>query len=134
MDPALPSPVGQGAAQCRNDHLLWSALRVVARLRSMDCAAADELGRTPRALTSAAGALLTPWLAATTAYLATALGGMGALAGCRKLCGNDLVNQGNVRGYVEKFGRQVRGAGLVAFRIKHIDGTRLAHAATPLLA
>src|SRR5512133_287258 len=120
--------------QCCRDHLLGGALRVVARLRSMDGAAADVLRGALRPLASSAGALLSIRFGAATAHLTPGLGGVGALTGRRKLSRNDLVDQRNVRGNVEEFGWELGGSGLRAFHIEPIDGTGLAHAASPFSA
>ena len=59
-------PVGEGTAQGGGLHLLGGPLGVVARLRAVRDATADELRRAGRALTGAAGALLPVRLLATT--------------------------------------------------------------------
>src|SRR5690606_10031810 len=58
VDAACTSPVRQSATKSGSLHLLRGALRVVARLRTVNDATTSELGRTSRTLTSAAGALL----------------------------------------------------------------------------
>src|SRR4029077_1110243 len=75
-------------------------------------ATAGELRSAGRALTGAAGALLLVGLAATTADLAAALGGVRALAGGRLLGHHDLVDQRDVDLGVEDFGGEVDLDGL----------------------
>src|SRR4029434_4315292 len=125
---------GQRTAQRRCDHLLGRALGVAAWQRSVHDAAADELGRPSRAMTGAAGALLSVGLAATTAYLATTFGVMSPLARCRQLRGDNLMDKRDVRRHVEELGRQLGGTGLGALDVEHVDRTRLAHALSPFLA
>src|SRR5690606_34030283 len=63
VDAAAAGAVGERPAQCRRDHLLRGPLRVVARVRAVDDAAAGVLGGADRALTGAAGPLLLERLA-----------------------------------------------------------------------
>jgi hypothetical protein len=62
------------------------------------------------------------------AHLAAALGGMSALARCRQLSCDHLVDQRDIRGYVEELSRQLGGTGLGALAIEYVDRTSLAHA------
>ena len=71
---------------------------MIARGRAKDDAAATPLGSTDRTLTGAAGALLTPRLAAAAADLGTALGVMGASAIGSHEVTHALVHHGHVGG------------------------------------
>ena len=80
-----------------------------------------------RALAGPTGALLTVGFRAAPAHLAAALRGMSALTRCRQLGCHHLVDQRDIRGYVEELGRQLGGTGLGALHIEHVDRTSLAH-------
>jgi hypothetical protein len=94
----------------------------------VDYAASDKLRRTFRALAGSTGALLAVGLRAAAAHLAAALGGMSALARCRQLSCDHLVDQRDIRGYVEELSRQLGGTRLGALAIEYVDRTSLAHA------
>src|SRR5690606_38991358 len=96
VDPAGSRPVGGGTAQGRDLHLPGSDLAVVARLRAVDDATTGELRRPDRALTRAAGALLTVRLGATASDLGAGLGLVGARTRRGELRGDDLVDQRDV--------------------------------------
>ena len=93
---ALGGAVGQRRAQREPDHLLGSALAVVARLRAVRHTTTTPVRRADRALAGAAGALLAPRLRATAADLGPGLRAVRAGAGGRELRGDDLVHHRGV--------------------------------------
>src|SRR5690606_34881755 len=97
VDATRAGAVGQGALERRGNHLLRGRLRVVARLRAVDRAAATVLRHADRALAGATGALLLEGLRARAGDLAARLRLVRALAGGGKLRGDDLVDEGDVR-------------------------------------
>src|SRR5699024_7572040 len=107
VEPLVRNPVREGPTQGGGLHLLGGALRVVARLRAVDRAAAGVGGRTRRALSGAAGPLLAERLATAAPDLAAGLGGVRALARRGLLRDDDLVHQRHVGLDAEDLGGQL---------------------------
>ena len=109
VDALVLRTVGQSAGEGSLDHLLWGALCVGTRLRTMHNATTGVVRSTDRTLTGATGALLAERLLAAAGNHAAGLRCVGALALSSKLCIHNLVHE--CHGYlaVEVLGRQVDG-------------------------
>ena len=129
---AAASAVGEGTEQSCGDHLLGGALRVVARVWSVDDATAGHLRSADRALTSATGSLLLERLAAGTGDLAATLRVVRALAGGSELRDDDLVDQRDVGLHVEELGGELDGAGLLALGVDDVESGCGSHGLRPL--
>ncbi len=126
------STVAERTQQGGGDHLLGSALRVVARLRAVDDATAGHVRRADRALTGVTRALLLEGLAAGARDLTATLGRVGALASRRTLCDDDLVDQRDVRLDVEERGGQLDRACLLAVSATDVEReSRVSHMLRP---
>src|SRR5699024_5171687 len=108
-------------------HLLGRALRVVARDRAVDDAAARVLRSADRALACVAGSLLAVRLAPAARDLGAGLRLVGALTSSGQLGDDDLVDERDVRGNGEHGCGKLRGAGLRAVRVDDVDGQRVGH-------
>ena len=120
-DPLVPGAIRERTAQRGCLHLLRSALRVVTRRRAVNDAAASELRRADRALTSPPGPLLAVRLAPTAGDLAPRLRRVRALPGRGQLGHDNLVDQRDVHLNVEHLGRKLGGAGLLAGGVYYVN-------------
>ena len=121
VDASAAGPVGERSAQGGRDHLLGGALRVVARVRSVDDATAGHLGRADRALAGATGSLLLERLAAGSGNLAATQRVVRSLAGGGALRDDHLVDQRDVGLHIERVGGQVDGADVLALRVDDVQ-------------
>src|SRR5690606_15344598 len=120
VDASATSAVGECTTKRGGDHLLGGALRVVARHWPVDDSTTGHLGGADRALASATGSLLLERLATSTRDLAATLGLVRALASCRALRDNNLVDERNVGLHVEGLGGKLNGADLLALRVNDV--------------
>ena len=120
-DLAISSTVRKCRVQSELDHLLRGFLAVITGLWAVSNAAATPLRRADRALTSPAGALLTPWLCTATTPLSAGLGGVCTSTTSCELCGDDLVHYRNVWRDAKDVVREIGASGRLSRKGVYVD-------------